>query len=68
MFMEIEHSPQVIAVKQRSFQFGSDFFLQIDHFQLAAGEVLGLLGPNGAGKTTLLSTNSGLLNPVSGSV
>ena len=54
MFMEIEHSPHVIAVNKLSFQFGSDFFLQIDHFQIAAGEVLGLLGPNGSGKSTFL--------------
>ena len=68
MFMEIEHSPQVIAVNQLSFQFGSDFFLQIDHFQLAAGEVLGLLGPNGAGKSTFLRILGLLLKPSRGQV
>ena len=68
MFMEIKHSPHVIAVNQLSFQFGSDFFLQIDQFQLAAGEVLGLLGPNGAGKSTFLRILGLLLKPSKGQV
>ena len=66
--MEIKHSPHVIAVNQLSFQFGSDFFLQIDQFQLAAGEVLGLLGPNGAGKSTFLRILGLLLKPSKGQV
>ena len=66
--MEIAHSPPAIAVNQLSFQFGSDFFLQIDQFQLAAGEVLGLLGPNGAGKSTFLRILGLLLKPSKGLV
>ena len=36
------------------------FTLDIDHWQVAPGQVIGLVGPNGAGKTTLLETLAGL--------
>lgn len=42
--------------------------LQIDHLEIARGEVLAVLGPNGAGKTTLLLVLARLLKPRRGSM
>jgi ABC-2 type transport system ATP-binding protein len=44
------------------------FVLEIPHWRLEPGQVIGLVGPNGAGKTTLLETLAGLRPPTGGSV
>jgi tungstate transport system ATP-binding protein len=42
--------------------------LQVDHLEIARGEVLALVGPNGAGKTTFLLTIARLLKPQAGEI
>lgn len=47
---------------------GSQFTLQVPHWDLARHEVLGLLGPTGAGKSTLLRLLAGLEEPTAGAM
>lgn len=42
--------------------------LDIENFEVAAGEQVVLIGPSGCGKTTLLHTIAGISNPDSGNV
>lgn len=42
--------------------------LDIEHFEIAAGEQVVLIGPSGCGKTTMLHTIAGITRPDSGQV
>ena len=47
---------------------GAPLLLDIDQFELAAGERLFLRGPSGSGKSTLLGLISGVLTPQAGTI
>lgn len=58
----------VVEAKSLSFRYGSRDAVNIDSFQLDAGESLAVIGPSGCGKTTLLHLLAGLLKPAAGSI
>lgn len=47
---------------------GKREILNVERFDVAAGEVVALLGPNGSGKSTLLRTGALLIEPSAGTV
>ena len=59
----------MISIADLVFSYpGSEFTLQIDELQIAAGTKVAIVGPSGSGKTTLLNLISGINVPKSGSV
>jgi len=66
--MSVEHTKNIIEVKDVSFRYGSEDVLEDITFEIHEGDYLGVVGPNGAGKTTLVKIILGLLQPTSGSV
>ena len=61
------HEVSLIEVKGLRVRRGS-FCLDVPHWTLEPGAVVGLVGPNGAGKTTMLETLAGLRRSTTGSV
>ena len=57
----------LISVRDLSMRRGT-FRLEVDHWEVPAGRVVGVVGPNGAGKTTLLRLLPGLDRPDQGTV
>jgi tungstate transport system ATP-binding protein len=51
-----------------SFKYHDKDIVDIDHYQIIAGETLALVGPNGSGKSTLLNLLSFLSAPAAGEV
>lgn len=66
--MSIDHTKNIIEVKEITFAYGKDVVLKDISFNVHQGDYLGLIGPNGSGKTTLLKIMLGLLTPTSGEV
>ncbi|MCE9585601.1 metal ABC transporter ATP-binding protein [Candidatus Nomurabacteria bacterium] len=64
----VNHSKNIVEVKNVSFSYGSELVLENISFDVHEGDYLGIVGPNGAGKTTLLKIMLGLLKPASGSI
>lgn len=64
----VNHTKNIIEVKNVSFSYGSQPVLENISFDVHEGDYLGVVGPNGAGKTTLLKIMLGLLEPKSGSI
>ncbi len=64
----VDHSKNVVEVKNVSFSYGPEPVLENISFNVHEGDYLGIVGPNGAGKTTLLKIMLGLLKPESGSI
>jgi len=59
----------MIEIRDLRFAFPrGGFALQIDGFDVAAGEHVAVVGPSGSGKTTLLNLIAGILVPDAGSV
>ena len=56
-----------IRIRQLQKKFGEHTAVDIDHYDILAGELLGLVGNNGAGKTTLFRLMLDLLEPNEGS-
>ncbi|MBQ8674899.1 MAG: ABC transporter ATP-binding protein [Bacteroidaceae bacterium] len=56
-----------VQLEHLSKRFGETLALDIDNFNIHAGDVLGLVGNNGAGKTTLFRLMLDLLQPTTGS-
>ena len=54
----------MISVKGLYFKYhGTDFALQVEDMDVAAGETIAVVGPSGSGKTTLLNLLAGVLLP-----
>jgi zinc transport system ATP-binding protein len=66
--MQVDHTKNVIEVKDVSFSYGKEEVLKNITFSVHQGDYLGIIGPNGAGKTTLLKIMLGLLKPQMGSI
>lgn len=59
----------MITIKNLVFRYPhSDFELNLNRLQVAAGERLAIVGASGSGKTTLLDVIAGIRTPASGSV
>lgn len=56
----------MITISKIRKTFGDKLALDIDHYSIAKGEVVGLVGNNGAGKTTLFRVLLDLIKPDSG--
>ncbi len=65
---QIDHSKNIIGVKDVCFSYGNESVLEGITFNIHQGDYLGIIGPNGAGKTTLLKLILGLLPLYCGSV
>lgn len=64
----INHSENIIEVKDLSFAYnGKDVFQNIN-LNIHKGDYLGVVGGNGSGKTTLLKIILGLLKPKTGTI
>ena len=61
-----EHT--VVAVEGLKFGYSGSDVVNIDQFQLAAGESVAVIGPSGCGKTTFMHLLAGLLKPDAGSI
>ena len=58
----------MITITNLKKQFGENTAVDIDHFTINDGDMLGLVGNNGAGKTTLFRMMLDLLQPDAGTV
>ena len=56
----------IIEASKIKLQKSKKEILDVEHFQLAQGEVRAVIGPNGAGKSTLLQVLALLQRPSSG--
>lgn len=66
--MQINHSVNLVELKNISFSYGKDAVLQKINLNIHRGDYLGIIGPNGGGKTTLVRLILGLIKPDSGTV
>ena len=65
---KVDHSKNIIEVKNISFAYGAEEILSNVTFDVHQGDYLAFVGPNGAGKTTLMKIILGLLAPKTGSI
>lgn len=61
-------SPNALEVRNLTLAYPRGFKLNIPHFAVSKGEVMGIIGPNGAGKSTLLAVMMGLERSYSGMI
>src|SRR5260221_3027250 len=66
--MQIDHTKNIIEVKNVSFSYGDHKVLNNVNLNVHRGDYLGVIGPNGGGKTTLIKLILGLLKPDKGEV
>lgn len=66
--MQINHSENIIEIKNLSFSYGQEEILSNINLNIHKRDYLGIIGPNGAGKTTLLKIILGLLKPKTGNI
>ena len=52
--MQVDHTKNIIEVKDICFSYRDEEVLKNISFDIHKGDYLGVVGPNGAGKTTLL--------------
>ena len=57
-----------IEIKDLSFSYDKDPFIQDVNLEVAEKDFIGLIGPNGGGKTTIIKLILGILKPDSGSI
>jgi len=65
---EINHSKNIIEVKDVSFSYGNEEILKSITLDIHRGDYLGVVGSNGAGKTTLIKIIVGLLKTNRGAI
>jgi putative ABC transport system ATP-binding protein len=58
----------VLKVQDLARRFGERTVLDIEHWQVTAGQHCLVVGPSGSGKSTLLHVVAGLLNPTGGRI
>jgi len=66
--MPVDHTKNIIEVRNVNFAYGDEAVLKDVNFNVHLGDYLGIVGPNGGGKTTLLKIMLGLLIPQKGTV
>ena len=66
--MPIDHTKNIIEVKNVSCAYGDTSVLKNISLTVHQGDYLGVIDPNGSGKTTLLKVIVGLLKPSSGEI
>lgn len=66
--MQLDHSKNLIEVKNVSFSYGATQVLSNVNFSVHRGDYVALVGGNGSGKSTLIKIILGLLTPDSGEV
>lgn len=67
--MSIDHTKNLIQVKNLSYTYGSHIpVLQDINLNIHVGDYLGIIGPNGGGKSTLIKLILGLLPEQSGEI
>lgn len=66
--MPVNHTKNIIEVKDVSFSYGDTVVLKNISLTIHEGDYLGVIGPNGSGKSTLLKLMVGLLKPTSGEI
>jgi len=54
------NAPNALEVRNLTLTYPGGFKLDVEHFTVSKGEVMGIIGPNGAGKSTLLAVLMGL--------
>jgi zinc transport system ATP-binding protein len=59
---------EIIKLKNVSFSYNNEEFLENINLSIYKDDFLGIIGPNGGGKTTLLKLILGLLNPKKGKI
>ncbi len=64
----VDHSKNIIEVKDVSFTYGREDVLKNITLGIHKGDYVGLVGHNGSGKTTLLKIILGLLTPSTGAL
>ena len=62
------NSSRMITITNLKKQFGENTAVDIDHFTINTGDILGLVGNNGAGKTTLFRIILDLLKADKGTI
>lgn len=65
---QIDHSKNIIELKNISFSYGRNEVLKDISLDIHRGDYLGVVGSNGAGKTTLLKIMLGLIKSDKGSI
>ena len=65
-FVQNGYNQDVVSFNNVAVRFGDSTALELNHFELKAGELVAVMGPNGAGKTTLLQLVAQLLQPTQG--
>ncbi|MGI5854210.1 MAG: ABC transporter ATP-binding protein [Bacillota bacterium] len=60
--------PNALEIRNLALTYPGGFKLDVPHFAVSNGEVMGIIGPNGAGKSTLLAVMMGLERSYSGTI
>ena len=58
----------MISINNLQKKFGEKLAVNIDHYEINQGDMLGLVGNNGAGKTTMIRLLTGLAEPTTGKI
>ena len=58
----------MITIDKLKKNFGEKIAVDIEHYEINQGDMLGLVGNNGAGKTTMMNMISGIYTPDAGIV
>ena len=58
----------MITIDKLKKNFGEKVAVDIEHYEINQGDMLGLVGNNGAGKTTMIRLLTGLAEPTTGKI